>query len=435
MKYNVLIFPASTEIANEIINSLRNHKYFKIHLATSELKSFCNYLNEEVYYLPYVNEDCFLSELNQLIERLQIDFIIPAHDDVAYILSFQKDNINAKIIGQSKEVNQIVRFKDRTYEYFKNVLPVPYVFEKEPNNEDFPVFTKPIKGQGSLNAVKINSLEEYEFFFKINDRQKFIVMEYLPGEEFTIDCFSKNGNIIFWGARTREKTTRGISIQSTFVNDYCLNRQFKKYAKIISKKLMMHGIFFFQMKFDKNNNLKLLEIGPRVSGTMMLNRVRGFNFVETALYQELGYNIDVISYEFEVSLARALVPFFKHNINYENIYIDFDDTILINEKYINPDIMRLIFQEKNKGKKVYLITKNKKRSLVNVLHKYGITNLFDSIIHIDENDIKANYMKERSLLIDDSYSERKLAKEKGCFAFDTNSIVLLFEANGGIKND
>lgn len=94
----------------------------------------------------------------------------------------------------------------------------------------------------------------------------------------------------------------------------------------------------------------------------------------------------------EISLARTLVPIYKHNINYNNLYIDFDDTLLLEEKFINPELMKLIFKLKIKKKVVYLITKNKKFNLAKTLHKFGITNIFDEIIHIHGDDDKTCYM-------------------------------------------
>lgn len=424
-QYNILVFPCGTEIANEVINSLQNHKYFKLVYASSEGVSYCNFRGKEISILPYVTNESFLSELQNLVLKKQIDFIIPAHDDVAFVLSQIKDKIEAKVIGQSKIVNDIVRFKDVTYEYFKDILPIGKVFNSEPQNDEFPIFVKPKKGQGSFNSLKLNSMDEYSSFFNQNKLDEFVVMENLPGQEFTIDCFSDNGNVLYAGARTREKTTRGISIQSTFISDSSLNEQFRKYADIISQNLNMHGVWFYQMKFDKNNELKLLEIGPRVSGTMMLNRARGVNFIELALYQKLGFSVEVVFNDIEISLARALVPIYKHNISYENLYIDFDDTLLLDEKFINPGLMKLIFQAKNQEKNVYLITKNKKFNLAKILHKFGITNIFDDIIHIHENDIKIDYIKENSILIDDSFVERKEAKEAGHYIFGLDNFNIL----------
>jgi hypothetical protein len=423
--YNILVFPCGTEVANEIINSLKNHKYFKLHFASSEGVSYCSYRASGINILPYVTSNVFEEELNNLVKDKQIDFIIPAHDDVAYTLSILENKLNVKIIGQTQQVNEIVRFKDKTYKYFKDLLPVPKIFETVPQKNDFPVFTKPIKGQGSLNAHKLDSLGEYNNFFSKHKRDQYIVTENLTGEEFTIDCFSDKGNILYFGARTREKTTRGISVQSTFVSDKELNKEFEKHSTIISRALNLNGIWFFQMKFDKSKELKLLEIGPRVSGTMMLNRARGINFVELAIYQKLGFNIEVVVNDIDISLARALVPIYKHNIEFDNLYIDFDDTLFLDERYINPEIMKLIFQVKNDNKKVYLITKNKQLNLAKTLHKFGITNIFDEIIHIHENAKKVDYMKQKSVLIDDSFKERKEVIQNGMYALSIDNLKLL----------
>lgn len=424
-KYNCLVFPCGTEIANEIISSLYNHKYFKLLYASSEKISYCNYREKEVSILPYVTDNNFLKKFKQFILEKKIDFIIPAHDDVAFELS-KYEELNSMIIGQSRKVNEIVRFKDKTYEVFSEIIPVPKVY-KEEKDIVFPIFVKPKKGQGSQNSFLINDIEEFNYFKSKFNYFDFVWTEFLTGEEFTIDCFSHYGKLIYCGARTREKTTRGISVLSSFVEDDKLQKEFRKYAKKISEKLKLHGLWFFQMKYDKDNNLKLLEIAPRVSGTMMLNRVRGINFVELAIYQKLGFNVEVIFNNIKPSLARALIPKYKINIKYENLYIDFDDTLYLDNRYINSDLMKLIFQEKNKNKKIYLITKNEKYNLTKVLHKFGITNVFDDIIHISNNDEKTKYMKKNSVLIDDSFVERKKAIESGFYAFSIDNFYVLFE--------
>lgn len=423
--YNILIFPCGTEVANEIINSLKYHKYFKLYFASSEGGSYCDYRGNEISILPFVTEELFENRLSALIEEEKIDFIIPAHDDVAFSLSLIENKINAQVIGQNSAVNEIVRFKDKTYNHFKNSLPIANVFINAPLNIEFPVFTKPIRGQGSVNAQKIDSLNEYNNFFSKHKIDEFIVMELLTDEEFTIDCFSDKSDVLYFGARTREKTTRGISIQSTYISDESLNKEFEKYANIISKDFKLNGIWFFQMKFNKNRELRLLEIGSRVSGTMMLNRARGVNFIELAIYQKLGHSVEVIVNDIEVSLARALVPIYKHNIEFDNLYVDFDDALLLDKKYINTEIMKLIFQVKNEGKKVYLITKNKNFNLADTLHKFGITNVFDEIIHLNENEKKVSYMKKKSVLIDDSFSERKEAMRNGIYALGIDNLKIL----------
>lgn len=426
--YNILVFPCGTEIANEIVNALKINKYFEIKLASSERMSYCNFRNKEIHILPYVTDDKFIDTLKGIVDKENIDFIIPAHDDVAFVLSQIEEEIDVKIIGQSRAVNEIVRFKDKTYSYFSNMLPIADIYEKE---EDivFPFFVKPKRGQGSQNSFLIKNKQEFIHFKDQYSSDEFVWMEYLDGDEFTIDCFSDKGNLLYSGGRTREKMTRGISVQSTFVNDKVLKEKFQNFADTISQKLDMHGLWFYQMKFDRNGKLKLLEIGPRVSGTMMLNRSRGVNFIELALFQKLGFPVEVTFNDIEIALGRALVPKYKHNIEYENLYIDFDDTLFLDEKYINSDLMKLVFQAKNKSKNVYLITKNKKNNLTKALHMFGISHVFNDILHIQDSDKKIHYMKNNSVLIDDSFSERKEAINNDFYAFGLDNFNILIEEN------
>lgn len=422
--YNVLVFPCGTEIANEIINSLKDNKYFKTKFASSEKKSYCNFRNKKVHFLPYVSDKNFLHTLTSLIKYEDIDFIIPAHDDVAFSLSHLEQEIEAKVIGQNSKINQVVRFKDKTYNYFKDILPLASVYEKE-KDIVFPIFVKPKRGQGSQDSFLIKDSQEFKNFKDKYSIDEFVWMEYLEGAEYTIDCFSDKGNLLYAGGRTREKMTRGISVQSKLVKDKSLQEQFKKFAEIISQTLKMQGLWFYQMKSDANGELKLLEIGPRVSGTMMLNRSRGVNFVELSLFQKLGFPVEIAFNDIEISLGRALIPKYQTNIEYENLYIDFDDTLFLDEKYINTDLIKLIFQAKNEDKNVYLITKNKKHNLTKALHSFGISHIFDDILHIRDTDKKVNYMTKNSVLIDDSFQERKEAINNGIFAFGNDAINVL----------
>lgn len=426
-KQNILIFPSGTEIANEIINALKNHKMYQLVFASSADIDYSSFLPNSRHYLPYVDDELFLDKLNDLVTKENIDYIIPAHDDAAYHLSKLESSINAQVIGQSFAINEVVRFKDKTYDTLQGIIPIAQIFdEKMPQESDFPVFVKPKKGQGSFDSVRLNNLTEFQGFFSTRIMNDYVIMECLMGEEFTIDCFSEKGHLVYFGARTREKVTKGISVLSSLVTDNSLKQQFREHATRISNFFDMHGLWFFQMKFNKDGNLRLLEIAPRVSGTMMLNRALGVNFVELAILQKQGYsNLSVAYNDIELSLARALVPIYKHNIVYENLYIDFDDTLFLDEQNINTDLIKLIFEAKNKKINVYLITKNDKNNLAQTLNNFGISNIFDDIYHLSQNDDKTRFMKESSILIDDSFRERKNAIEKGFLSFSVDNFYIL----------
>ena len=63
-----------------------------------------------------------------------------------------------------------------------------------------------------------------------------------------------------------------------------------------------------------------------------------------------------------------------------------------------------------------MISKHK-GNLNNKLEKFKIKNLFEEVIHLKKHEEKVVYMKKNSMLIDDSFSERKKARNEGFPAF------------------
>ncbi len=51
----------------------------------------------------------------------------------------------------------------------------------------------------------------------------------------------------------------------------------------------------------------------------------------------------------------------------------------------------------------------------------------DPLAHIKDSDKKVNYMKKNSLLIDDSFQERKEAINSGLYAFGNDAIEILIK--------
>tara|TARA_R100000152_G_C6774001_1_gene201596 strand:- start:270 stop:1529 length:1260 start_codon:yes stop_codon:yes gene_type:complete len=414
MKKNVLIFPAGTEIANEMVDSLKNNKLFNLFGASSIHPSHADFNFDQVYNLPNVDDEAFLNKLNNLCNRLSIDMILCAHDDVCYELSKLVQIIDADVVTHGSGVNSIVRFKDKTYDFFKDLIPVPEY------TRDFPMYVKPKRGAGDRNSAKIDNEIEWYGFFDSPDEDDYVQLEYLSGDEYTIDCFSRDGDLEFCGARIRSKTVNGISALSSEVS----NGEFINYATKISSILSMNGSWFFQMKRDSEGILKLLEIAPRIGGSSSLYRIKGINFTELDLYNTMGKDVEILYNDVEVTLSKHLNPIYKTKIQFDNLYVDFDDTLFLDEKYINTDVISLIFECKNHNKKIHLLTKHE-GDLNKLLDNWGISRIFDSIVKIDKNDRKINYVEDNSILIDDSFSERKEFLDNNKYAFSLDNIKLL----------
>src|SRR5205807_5316693 len=109
-----------------------------------------------------------------------------------------------------------------------------------------------------------------------------LVLEHLPGPEYTIDCFSdRDAGLLFCGGRRRVRVRNGISVNSVLVDD----PRFHALALQIASRLKLWGAWFFQVREATDGELRLLEVGPRIAGTMALHRVLGVNFPLLSIYE------------------------------------------------------------------------------------------------------------------------------------------------------
>lgn len=423
---NILVFPYGTEIANEIVQALRHHKRFRLVLATSDHDLLADSKTKDVEWLPFVLDPGFEDSFLALLKARDIGAVIPAHDDAALLLSRMQLPDGRIVVGQDRRINEIVRFKDLTYQALAPHIAVPRTFDARGQFE-FPVFVKPRRGQGSKQAIRIDDPAAFERFAAVSTVDEFVVSEYLPGAEYTVDCFSTRGDLRFAGPCTRARTSNGISVRSETVGPGPLMDALDRMARAISAALSMHGLWFFQAKLDRDGTPRLLEVGPRVSGTMMVNRVRGVNFVELAIHQALGEEVEILARPEPVTVTRTLRPAFHHQLAYRDLYVDFDDTLLLDETRINLDIVSLIFRTKNRGGRVFLITKNRKHNLTTALHRFGITSIFDGIHHLREEQSKAEYLGRGDLLVDDSFAERQQAVRTGAIAIGLDAVQMFLD--------
>ena len=293
--FNVLVWPGGTEIGLEICHALGWCKEVRLHSAGSACSNHGPFAYARNHLLPSVREQDWLAQLVGLVESEAITHVIPAHDDIVLALAESAGHIPAKVVTSPLKTCRIARSKRLTYRHLREVTPVPRVFASPNDIELFPVFVKPDTGQGSEDAFLASTREELAF--RLEQRPDSIVTNYLPGREYTVDCLSQRGRgLLFAAGRERVRTRAGISMSSHHVD----RPEFAEYAQAVSSRLEFHGAWFFQLKEDDAGRLVLLEVAPRVAGTMAVHRVTGVNFPLLSLYgavkKQLGqiYRINVV---------------------------------------------------------------------------------------------------------------------------------------------
>lgn len=419
MKKNVLVFPCGSEIGLEVYRALKFSKDFHL-VGGSSVSDHGEFVYEDyVEDIPFIDDDCFIDKLNGIIKKYNIDMIIPAHDSVVLKLAQNSDMVMATIVSSNLYACEICRSKKKTYELFDGILPVPRVYKSIDEVDEYPVFLKPDVGQGAKGTKKVNNYEELKFYMEHSD-DDLLILEYLPNEEYTIDCFTDfNGNLLYCEGRKRNRISNGISVSSIAVS----NEQFLTFAKKINDKLHMNGAWFFQLKERANGEFGLLEIAPRIAGTMEFQRAFGVNLPLLSLYNALKIPVSICKNDYEVRMDRALSTTFKIMYQYDCVYIDLDDTLIVDGK-VNYEIIAFLYKCINEGKKVVLVTRHSVNPL-DTLEKYHIYNFFDQIIHLDNNSDKADFIQEKSVFIDDSHAERSKVFVKKIPVFDVNMVDVL----------
>ncbi|MDD3437692.1 MAG: ATP-grasp domain-containing protein, partial [Candidatus Gastranaerophilales bacterium] len=266
---NIFIFPCGSEIGLELYRSLSKSVHFNV-IGGSSVDDHGKFVFENyIPNLPYIEDESFIDELNKIIETHKIDFIFPAHDSVVFKLAQNRDRIKCLVINSDKKTCEITRSKLQTYNFLKDAVLTPKVYSIK-DDMQFPVFLKPEVGQGSKGCLKVSSKSELEKYFK----PSMMILEYLPGREYTVDCFTDHkGRLLYVFGRERSRVLNGISVNSKAVNLPKINN----IAEKINSMLKLQGVWFFQLKENKNGELCLLEIAPRVAGTMGLSRAYGVN--------------------------------------------------------------------------------------------------------------------------------------------------------------
>ena len=144
--------------------------------------------------------------------------------------------------------------------------------------------------------------------------QKMLLMEYLPGREYTVDILCQRGTVYAVLPRLRTVMTGGITTgavlakddQFDFINNYS--------NKIVEGFNLSYNIGI-QLREDRNGNLKLLEMNPRLQGTTVISVEGGVNIPEIMVDMALG-SFDT-NYNPEIKWGLKLQRVWREVLDYE----------------------------------------------------------------------------------------------------------------------
>lgn len=423
-KKNILVFPCGSEIALEIYRSLKYSTHFNL-IGGSSVNDHGKFIFDDyIGDIPFITDEKFIPAMRKIVKDRKIDAIYPAMDAVIVALKKHEKELGCKVVSADLAVVEACLSKSETYRQLNGIIRVPEIF-KPSEVEQLPVFGKPDVGYGSRGTKKIDTAEALEEFIANNPRS--LLCEYLPGEEYTVDCFTnRDRELLYFMPRVRQRVMNGISVNTI---PYCDNiSEFSEIVEAINQRIKFRGAWFVQLKRSSEGKLTLLEIAARLGGSSSLSRGKGVNFAQLTLFDALGHDVSVIENDYNIELDRALDTVFRIDIDYEEVFCDFDDCLLIDKKYINTELIAFLYQCINEDKKITLLTKHA-NDIEETLYKFRLTNVFDRTIHINSEDEKARYVDNtNAIFIDDSFAERAAVRSKlGVPVFSVDMVRCLLK--------
>lgn len=320
-----------------IHHCLSQEKNWEIITADANDQVIGRYISSEFYQLPKADDPSFIPFLLDLCREKKIDVILPlVTRELPYLAAnrnlFMEAGIAVPVSSQPSI--DIANNKSRLYQFLEwrgidlpayKVVETVDQFIEALDALGYPqtaVCFKPSVSNGSRGFRKISDAEnEADLLFNYKPALTFIrkddvlrilrsavfpellVTEYLPGPEFSVDCICKQGEPVLVIPRSRKKMINGISVEGEFIN----YQSIISYCNRIIRELQLHGNIGIQVKQHADGRFLLLEINPRVQGTISAALGAGVNLPVLAIKQELG--IPVSAADLEVKWGTR---FYRH---------------------------------------------------------------------------------------------------------------------------
>lgn len=252
---------------------------------TAPALAFC----DRSVIVPKIKSSEYIPTLLDVCKKESIDCLVPTIDTDLLVLSMKKKEFErnqTKVFISSEDKIRICRNKNYTSDYFMSLgLNSPKTYNKVENySEGFPAFIKPKDGSSSINAYRVDKIEDLiAFADQIDD---YIIQKYIDGTEFTVDVFCDyNSNPIYITPRERIFVRAGEVLKTRICQDKTIIDE----VEIIIKNFKPVGPITIQLiKENTTGKNFYIEINPRFGGGAPLSMKAGANSAEATIKILLG---------------------------------------------------------------------------------------------------------------------------------------------------
>jgi carbamoyl-phosphate synthase large subunit len=249
----------------------------------------------------------FVDTLLARCGSLDVDIVLPTVDAELRPLAHSRDKFAAagiSLLLAEAEALDIILDKLALATHCAGVVRIPrtelFGPALDPGRWTYPVVVKPRTGSGSRGIHIVGSAAELA---AMDRSPALIVQDFLPGEEYSVDVLADtHGHVIASVPRLRARVDSGVSVGGRTVHD----PEVEYFGRAVAQATGITYVANVQCKRDRDGSPALLEVNPRIPGTLGLTIAAGVDMPRLALQALLGRRLPAHLDFRELAVVRYL---------------------------------------------------------------------------------------------------------------------------------
>lgn len=243
------------------------------------------YEADNFYLVPRIDDPTYIDKLIEICKKEKIDCLFALIDPELSLIAKNVDRfteIGVTPLISNYEAVELAFDKYEMYKYlnsngFKTAKTYidknEFYKDLEDGKIEFPVFVKPYKGSASININKVNSKEEIDTLFNVND--DLIIQEFMDGQEIGADVYIDpiSNKVVSIFTKEKIKMRAGETDKGRSFKDEKLFELITNLVEKIGYKYMIDMDIF-----RINGEYYISEINPRFGGGYPHAYESGVNF-------------------------------------------------------------------------------------------------------------------------------------------------------------
>jgi carbamoyl-phosphate synthase large subunit len=297
-------------------------------------------LVDEHYTVPAGGDDEYIHRIADVAAVEDADVVLPLTTDELQPLAAGRDDVSATVMVSEHDALEAANDKGALYEFLEtNGFDAAPDYRRVDDEASFveavealgypdrPVCFKPTVASGMRGfrvldertdrvtrlldekpGEAVTTLEEVlPVLSEADPFPDLAVMEYLPGDEYSVDVLAMDDEVGPVVPRTRSRTRAGITFQGVVEENETLIAA----ATDICRQLGLEYNVNLQFRYDADGTPKIIEINPRVSGTIVMCVGAGANLPYLGVKYALGESIPPVDVRWGTRMTRYWNELFR----------------------------------------------------------------------------------------------------------------------------